>query len=77
MLKTLQASHRLNFKVVGQVVCILVMENFFFSLGSEKRTYVDNNEIPKELKNAIVSVEDRRFYKEGIGLDPIRIVGLS
>ena len=48
---------------------------FLLSLGSEKRTYVDNNEIPKELKNAIVSVEDRRFYKEGIGLDPIRIIG--
>ena len=48
---------------------------FLLSLGSEKRTYVNNDEIPKELKNAIVSVEDRRFYKEGIGLDPIRIVG--
>ena len=48
---------------------------FLLSLGSEKRTYVNNEEIPKELKNAIISVEDRRFYKEGIGLDPIRIIG--
>lgn len=48
---------------------------FLLSLGSEKRTYVNNEEIPKELKNAIISVEDRRFYKEVIGLDPIRIIG--
>ena len=31
---------------------------FLLSLGSEKRTYVNNEEIPKELKNAIISVED-------------------
>lgn len=47
---------------------------FLLSLGSEKRTYVKNKEIPQQLKDAVVSVEDRRFYKEGIGLDPIRIV---
>lgn len=48
---------------------------FLLSLGSSKRTYVKNNKIPSTLKNAVVSVEDRRFYKEGIGLDPIRIIG--
>ncbi|QNQ83588.1 penicillin-binding protein [Lactobacillus sp. PV037] len=48
---------------------------FLLSLGSSKRTYVKNNKIPTTLKNAVVSVEDRRFYKEGIGLDPIRIIG--
>ena len=47
---------------------------FLLSLGSEKRTYVKNSAIPKQLKNAVVSVEDRRFYKEGLGLDPIRIM---
>lgn len=48
---------------------------FLLSLGSEKRTYVTDKEIPQQLKDAIISVEDRRFYKEGLGLDPIRIVG--
>lgn len=48
---------------------------FLLSLGSEKRTYVSNNKIPQQLKDAVVSVEDKRFYHEGLGLDPIRIMG--
>lgn len=48
---------------------------FLLSLGSEKRTYVSNKEIPQQLKDAVVSVEDKRFYQEGLGLDPVRIVG--
>lgn len=45
------------------------------SLGSEKRIYVGNKKIPQQLKNAVVSVEDRRFYQDKIGVDPIRIMG--
>lgn len=48
---------------------------FLLSLGSEKRIYVKNKQIPQQLKDAIVSVEDKRFYKDKIGVDPIRIVG--
>lgn len=48
---------------------------FLLSLGSEKRTYVKNSEIPQTLKNAVVSVEDKRFYQERLGVDPIRIIG--
>lgn len=48
---------------------------FLLSLGSEKRIYVKNDKIPQQLKDAIVSVEDKRFYKDKIGVDPIRIVG--
>lgn len=48
---------------------------FLLSLGSEKRIYVPNKNIPQDLKNAIVSVEDRRFYQDKLGVDPIRIVG--
>lgn len=47
---------------------------FLLSLGSEKRIYVKNNQIPQQLKDAIVSVEDKRFYKDKIGVDPVRIV---
>lgn len=48
---------------------------FLLSLGSEKRIYVKNKDIPQQLKDAIVSVEDKRFYKDRLGVDPIRIVG--
>ncbi|HAX1172450.1 TPA: PBP1A family penicillin-binding protein, partial [Enterococcus faecium] len=43
-------------------------------LGAEKREKISANELPKTLEDAIVSVEDRRFYKH-IGVDPIRIIG--
>lgn len=48
---------------------------FLLTLGSEKRTYVTDSQITQQLKDAVISVEDKRFYKEGLGLDPIRIVG--
>jgi penicillin-binding protein 1A len=43
-------------------------------LGAEKRVIIQPNDVPQLLKDAIVSVEDRRFYKH-MGVDPIRIVG--
>ncbi|HBM7078233.1 TPA: PBP1A family penicillin-binding protein [Enterococcus faecium] len=46
----------------------------FEDLGAEKREIISANELPKTLEDAIVSVEDRRFYKH-IGVDPIRIIG--
>ncbi|EGP5618432.1 PBP1A family penicillin-binding protein [Enterococcus faecium] len=46
----------------------------FEDLGAEKREKISANELPKTLEDAIVSVEDRRFYKH-IGVDPIRIIG--
>lgn len=48
---------------------------FLLSLGSEKRIYVKNKDIPQQLKDAVVSVEDKRFYKDKLGVDPIRIIG--
>lgn len=48
---------------------------FLLSLGSEKRIYVKNQQIPQRLKDAVVSVEDKRFYQDKIGVDPIRIIG--
>lgn len=46
----------------------------FEDLGAEKREKISANELPKTLEDAIMSVEDRRFYKH-IGVDPIRIIG--
>lgn len=43
-------------------------------LGAEKRELIQPNDVPQLLKDAVVSVEDRRFYKH-MGVDPIRIVG--
>ena len=43
-------------------------------LGAQKREYAKDNQIPKQLKNAVVSIEDRRYYKHH-GVDTIRILG--
>lgn len=45
------------------------------TLGQEKRYYLKYYEIPQTLKDAVVSIEDKRFGNEGLGIDPIRIVG--
>jgi penicillin-binding protein 1B len=42
--------------------------------GREKRRMVPLAQIPKHLVNAVLAIEDRRFY-EHPGVDPIRIVG--
>src|SRR2546427_11316553 len=42
----------------------------------EKRIPLKYEEIPPVMKNAILAVEDARFY-EHIGIDPIRIVGAT
>lgn len=46
----------------------------FQDIGSEKREQISPTEVPQQLEDAIVSIEDRRFYKH-IGVDPIRIAG--
>ncbi|MBO1306978.1 PBP1A family penicillin-binding protein [Enterococcus sp. 669A] len=46
----------------------------FEDLGAEKRETANADEIPQELDDAIVSIEDRRFFDHN-GIDPIRIVG--
>ncbi|WP_268913081.1 PBP1A family penicillin-binding protein [Lentilactobacillus sp. SPB1-3] len=45
-------------------------------LGSQNRDYVTAKNIPNTLKRAVVSIEDRRFYKHH-GVDPIRIMGAA
>lgn len=46
----------------------------FQDIGNENREKITASEIPQQLEDAIVSVEDRRFYNH-IGIDPIRIIG--
>lgn len=45
-------------------------------LGAQKREYAKSSEIPESLKHAVVSIEDRRFYKNH-GVDPMRIIGAA
>ncbi|WP_430732177.1 PBP1A family penicillin-binding protein [Apilactobacillus ozensis] len=45
-------------------------------LGAQNRDYVKNNKIPTQLKQAVTSIEDRRFYKHK-GVDPIGILGAA
>ena len=44
------------------------------SLGSDNRISISANKVPKQLKDAIVSIEDRRFYEQN-GIDFKRILG--
>lgn len=46
----------------------------YAELGTERRETITPQEVPQLLKDAIISVEDKRFYKH-IGVDPIRIIG--
>ncbi|WP_088007603.1 PBP1A family penicillin-binding protein [Indiicoccus explosivorum] len=43
-------------------------------ITSEKRTYVEYENIPKVLEDAILATEDNRFY-DHMGIDPIRLGG--
>ncbi|MFC6201708.1 transglycosylase domain-containing protein [Lactiplantibacillus nangangensis] len=46
------------------------------NLGASNREYVKSNQIPATLKNAVVSIEDRRFYQHK-GVDYYRIIGAA
>ncbi|CAH1852474.1 transglycosylase domain-containing protein [Convivina intestini] len=49
-------------------------DNIVWSTATENREYATQDDIPDGLKQAIVSIEDRRFYKHH-GVDPIRVGG--
>ena len=48
----------------------------FLTIGEKRRETIEPNEIPATLKDAIISIEDKRFEKH-IGVDPIRIAGAA
>ena len=46
--------------------------NLIATVGAEKREYVSISDIPQNVKDAVLSVEDSRFYSH-IGVDPKRL----
>lgn len=49
-------------------------EKAIYTAGVEDRTYVPIGQVSKTYLNALVSVEDRHFYENTLGIDPLRIV---
>src|SRR5579862_1473990 len=47
---------------------------FVAEIGLERRTLVTLDQIPKQVQNAFITVEDKRFYSHG-GIDYWRILG--
>jgi penicillin-binding protein 1A len=45
-------------------------------LALERRIPIEYNEIPERLKQAILAIEDTRFY-DHMGIDPVRLVGAA
>ena len=46
--------------------------NLIATVGAEKRDYVSVSDVPENIKDAVLSVEDSRFYSH-IGIDPKRL----
>ncbi len=51
-------------------------DNLFLTIGEKNRETIQPNEIPPTIKNAVISIEDKRFEKH-VGVDPIRIAGAA
>lgn len=60
----------------GSTIIYDASGNKVTSLGTQNRIYASSNDIPQKLKNAIVSIEDRRFYKHR-GVDPYRTLSAA
>ncbi len=50
--------------------------NVIWVSGNQKREIAAQSEIPDKLRQAVISVEDRRFYQHN-GVDPRRIIGAA
>ncbi|MDR3189702.1 MAG: penicillin-binding protein [Lactobacillaceae bacterium] len=67
-----------NAKLVGtsQTQLLDYKGDVIYTTGNEQREIAAQSEIPEKLREAVVSIEDRRFYKHG-GVDPQRIIGAA
>ena len=53
---------------------MIKMENLITEIGTQKLDYVEYENIPELVRNAIIATEDSRFF-EHHGIDPIRLGG--
>ncbi|WEG72637.1 PBP1A family penicillin-binding protein [Vagococcus intermedius] len=77
--KTVKDSPPLDFARLEDSLSSRVFDQdgkLIYELGEQKRETVSVKEVPKKLKQAIISIEDKRFEKHG-GVDPIRITGAA
>ncbi|WP_057824011.1 PBP1A family penicillin-binding protein [Lapidilactobacillus concavus] len=63
--------------VSGGATVFLASDGTQITRLGENRTNLTGPEIPQQLKDAVVSIEDRRFYTEPFGIDPIRIASAT
>ncbi|MFN2099725.1 transglycosylase domain-containing protein [Altererythrobacter sp. MF3-039] len=73
-MRSLPGYHQLKATQVGQTIVVRARDGTeIVELGPSYGRWLDYNEIPQVMKDAMISVEDRRFYSH-FGVDPI---GLS
>lgn len=69
----------LNLKTLGQNTAIYDRYGKLMGIvaGTQNRTLVTSAQIPTQLKQATVAIEDKRFYQEGDGIDYERLLGAA
>jgi len=76
--KVAQETAHLNIKTLGQNTAIYDRYGHLLGIvaGEQNRTIVASSQIPVELKQATVAIEDKRFYQHH-GIDYVRLVGAA
>jgi penicillin-binding protein 1A len=73
-----QETARLNIKTLGQNTAIYDRYGHLLGIvaGEQNRTIVASSQIPPELKQATIAIEDKRFYQHH-GIDYVRLAGAA
>ena len=70
-MRSLPGYHQLKATQVGQTIVVRARDGSeIVELGPSYGKWLDSNEIPQVMKDAMISVEDRRFYSH-LGVDPL------
>ena len=73
-----QETARLNIKTLGQNTAIYDRYGHLLGIvaGEQNRTIVASSQIPPDLKQATIAIEDKRFYQHH-GIDYVRLAGAA
>ena len=76
--KIAQETAHLNIKTLGQNTAIYDRYGHLMGIvaGEQNRTIVSSAQIPTDLKQATVAIEDKRFYQHH-GIDYVRLAGAA